>query len=97
MRVGMGQLRRATEGANWPLVGREEELAILRQLRTSTPAVSAVITGPPGVGKTRLADVALTEAAGQGWTTLAIQGSAGYSRVPLGRSGPCYGSPTPVN
>ena len=47
----------------WPLVGRVEELALLRQLRSGSPGVSAVISGPAGVGKSRLAREAVEEAA----------------------------------
>jgi len=70
--------------ADWPLVGREEELDLLRRTRSSVPPESTVITGPPGVGKSRLAHVAMTEAAREGWGTLAIRGSTGFSGVPLG-------------
>ena len=76
-----GTARRA---ARWPLVGREEEAALLRSLRTGQPPVSAVITGEPGVGKSRLADEASIEAAGEGWATLRIRGTEGFSLVPLG-------------
>ena len=71
-------------GSDWPLLGREEELKLLHQLRSSVPPVSAVVTGPPGVGKTRLASAAAAEAAHEGWATLEIRGSAGFSAVPLG-------------
>jgi hypothetical protein len=66
------------------MVGRAEELELLRRLRASVPAASAVITGPPGVGKTRLAGAAMSEAAAEGWAALTISGSAGYAGVPLG-------------
>ncbi len=68
----------------WPLVGRVEELALLRQLRSGSPAVSAVISGPAGVGKSRLAHEAVQEAANDGWATLGIRGSVGYAGVALG-------------
>jgi DNA-binding CsgD family transcriptional regulator len=68
----------------WPLIGRDEELDLLRRLRSSVPSVSAVISGPAGVGKSRLAATALAEAAKEGWATLAIRGSSGYAVVPLG-------------
>ncbi|MFI5035646.1 MAG: LuxR C-terminal-related transcriptional regulator [Acidimicrobiales bacterium] len=69
---------------DWPLVGREEELELLRRIRAARPARSAVITGPPGVGKTRLARAASTEAHREGWATLTIQASASLEAVPLG-------------
>jgi ATP/maltotriose-dependent transcriptional regulator MalT len=73
-----------TNGTGWPLVGRTEELELLRMIRSSRPASSAVIGGPAGVGKSRLARAALEEAATEGWATLTIRGSAGYAAVPLG-------------
>jgi DNA-binding NarL/FixJ family response regulator len=71
-------------GAEWPLVGRTEELDLLRALRTSVPAQSAVISGAAGVGKSRLANEALHQGAREGWATLAIRGTSGYSVVPFG-------------
>jgi predicted ribonuclease YlaK len=38
-----------------PLVGRERELALLRQLLLDGDVRAVTITGPAGVGKTRLA------------------------------------------
>jgi DNA-binding NarL/FixJ family response regulator len=70
--------------ADWPIVGRDEELEFLRADRSTTPASSAIITGPPGVGKSRLAGAAATEAANEGWATLAIRASAGLGEIPLG-------------
>jgi DNA-binding CsgD family transcriptional regulator len=72
-----------TSGADWPLVGRGEELGFLRRLR-SAGGVSTLITGAPGAGKSRLARAALVEAAGEGWATLAIRGSPGLAGIPLG-------------
>ncbi len=71
-------------GADWPLIGRDEELGLLRQIRHASPPKSAVILGPSGVGKTRVAREALSEAARDGWSTLSLQGSTGMISVPLG-------------
>ncbi len=43
-----------------------------------------MISGPAGVGKSRLARTALADAARQGWATLEIRGSAGFAAVPFG-------------
>ncbi|MGO9559104.1 MAG: LuxR C-terminal-related transcriptional regulator [Acidimicrobiales bacterium] len=64
-------------------MGRVEELAFLRRLRSGKSA-SAVLSGPAGVGKSRLAAAAAAEAAAEGWATLSLRASASLSGVPLG-------------
>ncbi len=82
-------------GADWPLIGRDEELALLRELRNGSPSRSAIVIGPPGVGKTRLAREALNEASLEGWSTLSVQGVAGMSGVPLGPFRTAFRIPKP--
>ncbi len=77
-------MREGTNGADWPLVGRSEELELLRRLRSGVRGLSALITGPAGVGKSRVAREAMAEARGEGWATLVVRGSAGLTTVPLG-------------
>ncbi|HXW80818.1 MAG TPA: LuxR C-terminal-related transcriptional regulator, partial [Acidimicrobiales bacterium] len=74
----------AHHAGEWPLVGRDEELALLRQLRSARQPKSVVLSGPAGVGKTRLARAAVGEAEREGWATLSVRGSAGYGLIPLG-------------
>ena len=76
--------QKTRSAGEWPLVGRDEELALLRQFRATGQGTSAFLSGIAGVGKSRLGREALDEAAGEGWATLAIRGSAGYSGIPLG-------------
>jgi len=64
------------------LVGRAEELDFLRRLRSRQ--TSAVLMGPAGVGKSRLAAAAVAEAVAEGWVTIEIRGSDGFAGVPLG-------------
>jgi DNA-binding NarL/FixJ family response regulator len=66
------------------LVGRSEQLAVLRRFRRYLPARSAVVEGHPGVGKSCFARAVVSEAAREGWATLTIRGSAGFEGLPLG-------------
>ena len=53
----------------WPLTGRAEELSVIADaFCPDRPHVGVVITGSPGVGKTRLAREAMALAAQRGWT-----------------------------
>ena len=61
-----------------PLVSRDVELAHLHAMLTATAAGTGgctVVTGPPGIGKTRLVDAAVREAA-----TLGIATAAGKAK-----------------
>jgi DNA-binding CsgD family transcriptional regulator len=78
------QVETRTTGAAWPLVGRKEELEHLRQLRSGSRPRSALLSGAAGVGKSRVAREALDQAAREGWSTLVVRGSAGFTGVPLG-------------
>ena len=73
-----------TAEADWPLVGRAAEVNFLRELRSGARPKSAVIIGPAGVGKSRLARVALEEAAAEGWNTLVLKGNSSATAVPFG-------------
>lgn len=77
-------MQQVTGGADWPLVGRAEEINFLRELRSAARPKSAVISGPAGVGKSRLALSALDEAVSEGWNTLIIKGNSSLSAVPFG-------------
>jgi DNA-binding CsgD family transcriptional regulator len=67
----------------WPLVGRDEELDLLRSLRRAPVATSAVVTGPAGVGKSKLVAVASDDAAEDGWSVVSVRGSVGLGSVAL--------------
>ncbi|MBV9950366.1 MAG: AAA family ATPase [Acidimicrobiia bacterium] len=74
----------AVDGRSWPLVGRHDQLAVIAEARAAGDHRGAVIVGPPGVGKTRLADEALRIAAGDGWGTGRAAASAAAASTPLG-------------
>ncbi len=62
--------RRADSGLG-PLVGRQREVALLDRLLTGVSAPLLLLAGEPGIGKTRLLQVAEQRAGVQGWSVLA--------------------------
>nr|MBA2282772.1 AAA family ATPase [Acidimicrobiia bacterium] len=72
--------------ASWPLVGRGRELDLLTlSLGTRRGrGGGAVLVGPPGVGKTRLAAEARALATRNGWVCLQAVPSVGAATIPLG-------------
>lgn len=71
----------------WPLVGRRSELEVFeRALGSGTPA-GLVIFGPAGVGKTRLADECLAQAAAARHPVERVVGSRTTADLPLGAVG----------
>ena len=64
----------------WPLIGRDEELEFLRSARRRHPPAGVVVSGLPGVGKSRLVSAALDAAREEGWGVLRVSASAGLKR-----------------
>ncbi|HEV8064569.1 MAG TPA: AAA family ATPase, partial [Acidimicrobiales bacterium] len=69
------------ELAGWPLIGRSEELEFLRAARRRRRPSSIVVSGLPGVGKSRLVATALEEAEGEGWGVVHLRSSKGLKAV----------------
>ena len=76
--------------SRWPLVGRDEVLARLERWFEPAGARLAVVYGPSGVGKSRLAAEASAALAATGWTTFPITASAIMAGVPLGALTPLF-------
>ncbi len=70
--------------AEWPLVGRERELTRLRELLADPASAGAILSGPQGVGKTRLALEFLRIAENNGFATERIMATHASSTMPLG-------------
>ncbi|HXL20242.1 MAG TPA: AAA family ATPase, partial [Streptosporangiaceae bacterium] len=68
----------------WPIVGRGLELEVFERALYSGRHAGLVIHGPPGVGKTRLADECRRRAAADGHPIERVVGSATTARMPLG-------------
>ncbi|RBY76747.1 helix-turn-helix transcriptional regulator [Geodermatophilus sp. TF02-6] len=72
------------ETTRWPLVGREAELRVITAALTEQRERSLVITGPAGVGRTRLAREALVCAERRGRPTAWAVATSAAALVPLG-------------
>ena len=68
----------------WPLVGRHGELELFVATLADPRAHGFVIHGPPGVGKTRLADQCLATADGSGRNVARATATEGSRSIPLG-------------
>jgi DNA-binding CsgD family transcriptional regulator len=67
----------------WPIVGRSAHLGLFDRVLSAGDQAGLLIHGPPGVGKTRLAEECRRRAAAQGHATLRIVGSTTTAGVPL--------------
>ena len=70
--------------ANWPLIGRREELSILDRILGDGQFRGVLLAGAPGVGKTRLAREALAAAGAQGCFTGWAAASRAVAAIPFG-------------
>ena len=68
----------------WPLTGRRTELAAAAQALDEGTADVILVTGPPGVGKSRLTRELLLRLDGRDRATAWVSGSRSTQRVPLG-------------
>jgi DNA-binding CsgD family transcriptional regulator len=75
---------------DWPLLGRDLELAQLAAGLDDAAFGGALLIGPPGVGKTRLAAHALELAGGRGYVTRAIRATPGASQIPFAALAPLF-------
>jgi DNA-binding CsgD family transcriptional regulator len=70
--------------ANWPLIGRLEELSIINGILRGDQFRGVLLAGTPGVGKTRLAREALAVAEAQGCFTGWTVASRAVAAIPFG-------------
>ena len=68
----------------WPFVGRDDELERLLLARDDATCSGAVISGPAGVGKSRLARELLSATAQRGAATEWVQATRTAATIPLG-------------
>lgn len=67
-----------------PLVGRASEVARALQLAEDPTTGAVLLTGPPGIGKSRLGEGIMTELSERGWRSVGISGTDSTSRIPYG-------------
>jgi DNA-binding CsgD family transcriptional regulator/tetratricopeptide (TPR) repeat protein len=75
---------------DWPLVGRELELAQMARALDDPTCGGVLLIGPPGVGKTRLATHGLAQAAQRGFVTRAVRATPGASSIPFAALAPLF-------
>jgi ATP/maltotriose-dependent transcriptional regulator MalT len=81
----------------WPLVGRSRELETVGDLLASGGRSAVVLSGLPGVGKSRVASECLTLAHSRGLATARVLASQAASRLPFGALAPLLpGTPVPT-
>ncbi|WP_265868280.1 LuxR family transcriptional regulator [Streptomyces sp. SKN60] len=68
----------------WPLVGRETQIEIFEQALAGRQNQELLISGPAGVGKSRLAEECLRRAIGAGHRTVQATAGAAAASAPLG-------------
>jgi len=73
-----------TAALDWPLMGRDRELRVLLRVLERPDHHGAVLVGPSGVGKTRLAHEALTAVAARGARVERATGSRAAQTIQFG-------------
>jgi DNA-binding CsgD family transcriptional regulator len=68
----------------WPFVGREAELEQIAAARADPSCTGVVISGAPGIGRSRLAREVVNAAADAGELTYWAQGTTSSATIPLG-------------
>jgi hypothetical protein len=77
----------------WPLVGRDDELERLESWGRARDLQGAVVIGPAGVGKSRLAHEAVARAKAGGMVTVRVAGTNAAGALPFGAFAPLLPPP----
>src|SRR5919108_2359736 len=78
--------------STWPLVGRTRELEAARRA-LAEPGAGLVIAGPPGVGRTRLAEEVLADVEADGATVVRLVATRAAATIPFWAAAPLLGGP----
>jgi DNA-binding CsgD family transcriptional regulator len=74
----------AALSAGWPLTGRHKELDAVEAALAGGVVAAIIISGPPGVGKTRMVAEALERARASGVATERVTATSSAAAIPLG-------------
>jgi hypothetical protein len=80
----------------WPLIGRSEEMQLVEAAIADPDLSGAVVSGAPGVGKSRIVREALSQAKSKGRTVRWVMGTSAARSLPLGVFA-SFGNPTAVD
>jgi DNA-binding CsgD family transcriptional regulator len=69
---------------DWPLIGRDDELAEFRRVLADPDAHGLLVAGAGGLGKTRIAAEYATIAADAGYRVVTVSGHRSHSDLPFG-------------
>ena len=75
-------------GLTWPLIGRSEEMRTIVAAISDPGVVGILVSGPAGVGKSRIAREALSSAASHGFEPRWAVGTSSARKIPLGAFAP---------
>ena len=95
--MGDNPITDSSTGANdWPLVGRSGEVRLLRDLLTAPTVRHVVLAGPPGVGKTRLAQEGMAVARRLGMEIAEAAATRSAAQIPFAAVAPVLHAAAPT-
>ncbi len=96
--MGDNSITDSATGANdWPLVGRSDEVRLLRDLITGPSLRHVVLAGPPGVGKTRLAQEGMAVARRLGMDIAEAAATRAAAQIPFAAVAPVLHAAAPTD
>ena len=69
---------------DWPFVARDEEIAQLNQALTATAGGAAIVSGPAGIGKSRLAEQVLDSLDPDKYDVIRVRATEAMRQIPFG-------------
>jgi hypothetical protein len=79
-------------GLTWPLIGRSEEMRTIIAAISESDRAGLLVSGPAGVGKSRLVREAMSSVAPHGFEPRWAVGTTSARNLPLGAFAPWAGT-----